>query len=108
MREIPVEDGEPVRSLREWERKLVIGALSVLVIVFGAWAGVVWNGTEKVVAKIDDITREMSQGRLEQEQYRTAMERRMTIQEQQIASLAQRQLWVIETLRSQSGIKTPP
>lgn len=80
-------------ELRQWERKAVAGLLGMLVLVFGTWAGVVWNGTDKVVEKLDVVVTQMAADRLEQERYRSMTERRLTI-------IEQRQQYVIEALRN--------
>lgn len=88
-------------SIREWERKAVTALLGLLITVFGIWAGVVWNGTKEVVTQINDISKQLSADRLEQVQYRMLMERRLTIQEQQLEVMRQRQQWVIEHIQSE-------
>jgi hypothetical protein len=49
---------------------------------------------------------QMQSDRLEQAQYRTLMERRLTIQEQQLQIIQQRQSWVIEQMHmnGQNGV----
>ena len=80
-------------GLREWERKVLTGLLALLVTVLGLWAGVVWNGTDKVVDRLDVVVTQMAADRLEQERYRSLTERRLTI-------IEQRQQYVIEALRN--------
>lgn len=77
------EEQEP--ALRHWERKL-------LIVAFGAWAGVVAIYGQAAVSRIDRVVQEMEADRREDAAYRTAMERRLTIVEQQ-------QNFVIEALR---------
>ena len=91
-------------DVRDWERKAIAGLLALLVTVFGLWAGVVWSSSDKVLTRLDNIAMQMASDRLEQSQYRMTMERRLTIQEQQISVMSQRQTWVIDTLRSKDGI----
>lgn len=80
-------------DLRQWERKALAGLVAMLVAVFGLWAGVVWNGTDKVVDRLDTVVNQMAADRLEQERYRSLTERRLTI-------IEQRQQYVIEALRN--------
>jgi len=91
-------------DVRDWERKAIAGLLALLVTVFGLWAGVVWSSSDKVLTRLDNIAMQMASDRLEQSQYRMTMERRLTIQEQQISVMSQRQTWVIDTLRPKDGI----
>jgi len=91
-------------DVRDWERKAIAGLLALLVTVFGLWAGVVWSSSDKVLTRLDNIAMQMASDRLEQSQYRMTMERRLTIQEQQISVMSQRQTWVIDTLRSKDSI----
>ena len=91
-------------DVRDWERKAIAGLLALLVTVFGLWAGVVWSSSDKVLTRLDNIAMQMASDRLEQSQYRMTMERRLTIQEQQISVVSQRQTWVIDTLRSKDRI----
>lgn len=80
-------------ELRQWERKALAGLMAMLVTVFGLWAGVVWQGTDKVVDRLDTVVTQMAADRLEQERYRSMTERRLTI-------IEQRQQFVIESLRN--------
>ena len=91
-------------DVRDWERKAIAGLLALLVTVFGLWAGVVWSSSDKVLTRLDNIAMQMASDRLEQSQYRMTMERRLTIQEQQISEMSQRQTWVIDTLRPKDRI----
>jgi len=91
-------------DVRDWERKAIAGLLALLVTVFGLWAGVVWSSSDKVLTRLDNIAMQMASDRLEQSQYRMTMERRLTIQEQQISVMSQRQTWVIDTLRPKDRI----
>lgn len=88
-------------DVRRWERKAIAALLALLVTVFGVWAGVVWSSSDKVLVRLDQLSSQLSSDRLEQAQYRMAMERRLTLQESQTATLSQRQAWVIDTLRQQ-------
>jgi len=91
-------------DVRDWERKAIAGLLALLVTVFGLWAGVVWSSSDKVLTRLDNIAMQMASDRLEQSQYRMTMERRLTIQEQQISVMSQRQTWVIDTLRPKDRV----
>ena len=90
----------PSEDIRQWERKAVAGLLGLLVVVFGAWAGVVWHGTDKVVARIDAVSAQIAADRLDQAKYQLLMERRLTLSEAQLKVVEQRQTWVIEALRT--------
>lgn len=86
------EEQEP--SLRHWERKL-------LIVAFGAWAGVVAIYGQAAVNRIDRVVGELEADRRAQAEYRTLMERRLTIVEQ-------RQAYVIEALKAQhNGVVVP-
>jgi len=88
-------------DVRQWERKTIVALLALLITVCGVWAGVVWSSSDKVLARLDQLAIQMNSDRLEQAQYRMALERRLTIQEQQMSLVAQRQSYVIDTLRQQ-------
>lgn len=85
-------------EIRQWERKAIASLLALLTASFMVWAGVVWNATDKVMVRIDTIVLDMSRDRIEQQQYRAIMERRLTIQEQQTEVLRDRQKWVIDQM----------
>lgn len=87
-------------DIRQWERKAVAALLGLLTTAFMIWAGVVWSGTNKVMDRVDSIVKEISADRIEQQQYRVMMERRLTIMEQQTSILSQRQAWVIDQLHA--------
>ena len=84
---------DDIDDLRHWERKALAGLVAMLVAVFGLWAGVVWSGTDKVLARLEVLSAQMAADRLEQERYRSLTERRLTI-------IEQRQQYVIEALRN--------
>ena len=42
-------------DLRHWERKLLGGLALLLTTTFGVWAGVVYNGTQQVLVRIDKV-----------------------------------------------------
>jgi hypothetical protein len=85
-----VEDAD---DLRQWERKALAGLIAMLVAVLGLWAGVVWSGTDKVLARLEAMSAQLAADRLEQERYRSLTERRLTI-------IEQRQQYVIEAMRN--------
>ena len=85
-------------DVRQWERKAIASLLALLTASFMVWAGMVWNATDKVMVRIDTIVTDMARDRIEQQQYRAVMERRITIQEQQIEVLRDRQAWVIDRI----------
>jgi len=86
-----MHDVEIENDIHQWERKAVAGLLALLATCFMVWAGVVWSSGQSVVA-------EMRQSRIEDAQYRLLMERRLTVAEQQLVILQQRQEWVISRL----------
>ena len=88
-------------DIHAWERKAVAGLLSLLGVCFLTWAGVVWSSGQNVV-------KELREARVEDAQYRILMERRLTVAEQQLTILQQRQSWVIDRLIGHEGEKLPP
>jgi len=86
-----MRDVEAENDIHQWERKAVAGLLALLATCFMVWAGVVWSSGQSVVA-------EMRQARIEDAQYRLLMERRLTVAEQQLVILQQRQHWVMDRL----------
>lgn len=92
---------EAENDIHQWEKKAVAALLGVLSLCFTAWAAVVWNGTQGVVT-------EMRKSREEDAAYRIAMERRITVIEQQQLILSQRQGWVIENMRETNESKDIP
>jgi hypothetical protein len=96
MRDVDVEN-----DIHQWERKAVAGLLALLGTCFMIWAGVVWNSGQNVVG-------ELRQARMEDAQYRLLMERRLTVAEQQLTILQQRQEWVISRLISPGHGEVPP
>lgn len=92
---------DDTEDLRHWERKALAGLIAMLVAIFGLWAGMVWNGTDKVLARLEALSAQMASDRLEQERYRSMTERRLTI-------IEQRQSYVIEALRERhNGVVVP-
>jgi hypothetical protein len=87
-------------DVQQWERKAIAGLLGLLTTAFMVWAGVVWNGTDKVMNKIESLAIDANKDRIEQQQYRAVLERRLTIQEQQLDIVKQRQAWVIEQMHA--------
>ena len=96
-----MHDVDSENDIHQWERKAVAGLLSLLTLCFTVWAGVVWSSGQ-------DVVKEMRAARLEDAQYRIAMERRLTILEQQSAIMQQRQNWVISSLLDPQHRETPP
>lgn len=92
--------GDDSDDIRQWERKAIAALLGLLTTAFIVWAGVVWNGTDKVMNRMDLMVGEMASDRVEQQQYRATLERRLTIQEQQLDIVRQRQTWVIEQMHA--------
>lgn len=86
-------DEETDRSLRGWERRAIVALLGLLSAVFGVWAMAVWDGSQDLVHEVRAVRTEMVADRIEQREYRTLMERRIT-------TIEQRQAWVIEALRT--------
>ena len=78
-----MEQEEP--SLHNWERKL-------LIVAFGAWAGVVAMYGQAAIGRVDRLVQQMELDRKESAEYRTTLERRITI-------IEQRQAYVLEALR---------
>jgi len=79
-----------LEELRSWERKAVAGLLSLLTLAFLAWAGVVWNSADKVMLRIDRMSDQLVADRLEQQMYRAALERRITIIEERQGAVMRR------------------
>lgn len=73
---------DTLEELRVWERKAVAGLLALLTAAFLAWAGVVWNSADKVMSRIDWMAEQLAADRLEQQAYRSQVERRMAIVEE--------------------------
>lgn len=73
---------DTLEELRAWERKAVAGLLALLTAAFLAWAGVVWNSADKVMSRIDRMAEQLAADRLEQQAYRSQVERRMAIVEE--------------------------
>lgn len=73
---------DTLEELRVWERKAVAGLLALLTAAFLAWAGVVWNSADKVISRIDRMAEQLAADRLEQQAYRSQVERRMAIVEE--------------------------
>lgn len=73
---------DTLEELRVWERKAVEGLLALLTAAFLAWAGVVWNSADKVMSRIDRMAEQLAADRLEQQAYRSQVERRMAIVEE--------------------------
>lgn len=73
---------DTLEELRAWERKAVSGLLALLTAAFLAWAGVVWNSADKVMSRIDRMAEQLAADRLEQQAYRSQVERRMAIVEE--------------------------
>lgn len=73
---------DTLEELRVWERKAVAGLLALLTAAFLAWAGVVWNSADKVMSRIDRMAEQLAADRLEQQAYRSQVERRMAIVEE--------------------------
>ena len=96
-----MRDVDAQNDIHQWERKAVVWLLGALVTCFTLWAGVVWNSGQ-------DVVQEMRQTRLEDAQYRLLMERRLTIAEQQLTILHQRQEWVIGRVQSGTHGSVPP
>jgi len=86
-----MHDVEAENDIHQWERKAVVWLLGGLVCCFTLWAGVVWNSGQ-------DVVEEMRRARVEDAQYRLLMERRLTVAEQQLVILQQRQEWVINRM----------
>ena len=84
-------DESTLAELRSWERKAVAGLLGLLTTAFLAWAAVVWNSADKVMVRIDRMNDQLQADRLEQQMYRAAMERRLSLVED-------RQAWVLKQL----------
>ena len=96
-----MRDVEAENDIHQWERKAVAGLLALLATCFMVWAGVVWSSGQSVVS-------EMRQARIEDAQYRLLMERRLTVAEQQLVILNQRQSWVISRLIAPEHGEVPP
>ena len=79
-----------MNELRSWERKAVAGLLALLTTAFLAWAGVVWSSADKVMARIDRMADQLAADRLEQQMYRAALERRITIIEERQGAVLRR------------------
>lgn len=73
---------DTLEELRAWERKAVSGLLALLTAAFLAWAGVVWNSADKVMSRFDRMAEQLAADRLEQQAYRSQVERRMAIVEE--------------------------
>lgn len=71
-----------LEELRIWERKVIAGLLAMLTTAFLAWAGVVWNSADKLMARIDHMTEQLAADRVEQQLYRAQIERRLSIVEE--------------------------
>jgi hypothetical protein len=95
-------------DIREWERKAIAALLGLLTAAFIVWAGVVWNGTDKVMVRMDTVAQEMSSDRIEQQQYRAILERRLTIQEQQLEIVKRRQDYVLDAIADGKAHNFPP
>lgn len=76
-------DDDSIQGVRQWERRILIGLATSFIAVFAVWAGVVWDGTKAIANEVAAVRHEMSLDRIEQQQYRTLLERRITIVEQQ-------------------------
>ena len=85
-----MNDQETMDELRSWERKAVAGLLVLLTTAFLAWAGVVWNSADKVMMRIDRMSDQLFADRLEQQMYRAALERRITIIEERQGAVLRR------------------
>jgi hypothetical protein len=85
-----VNDEATMNELRSWERKAVAGLLALLTTAFLAWAGVVWSSADKVMARIDRMADQLAADRLEQQMYRAALERRITIIEERQGAVLRR------------------
>jgi hypothetical protein len=96
-----MRDVDAQNDIHQWERKAVVWLLGALVTCFTLWAGVVWNSGQ-------DVVQEMRQTRLEDAQYRLLMERRLTVAEQQLVILQQRQQWVVNRMIDEHKDELPP
>lgn len=76
------DDGATIEELRAWERKAVAGLLAMLTTAFLAWASVVWNSADKIMARIDRMSEQIAADRIEQQAYRSQVERRISIVEE--------------------------
>ncbi len=82
-----MNDDDTLAELRLWERKAVLGLLGLLTMAFLSWAGVVWNSADKLMVKLDSMSEQLATDRVEQQLYRSQVERRLSLNEERIQNI---------------------
>lgn len=90
--------------LHAWERKAIAGLLTLLIGAFLAWAGVVFNGTQTLLQRFDELNARLAKERLEDTHARAQiignLDRRLSL-------LEARQAWLLKEVERRDGVTAP-